>query len=261
MPQPRGKHRETTLHAVRVNYNKERTWSPDQINALTWEGMVLGVSSSPDFALMGDRVVRTTPERPREALLERMEKAVMSYVPSGGTVVEFGSGSGRNIFYLKHRFPDRNFIGLELSPVSVDLSTLLAAKFGIDARFLTCNIADPLPPEHTSWGAHMAYSSHVLEQMPRIFPAALHNMATVAKKAVVLFEPIPEVWPMDRRGLASRLRTYNLDRLRHVMPHIKVLSASGWNTTYVRRLGTADNPLNETVELHLVRTPPERAVG
>ena len=38
---------------------------------------------------------------------------------------------GRNILYLAKKFPDKKFIGIELSPVSVELSKLAADQFRI----------------------------------------------------------------------------------------------------------------------------------
>ena len=51
-------------------------------------------------------------------------------------MVELGSGSGRSLLFLKKRLPDRRFVGLELSPVSVQMARRLSEKFALPVDFV-----------------------------------------------------------------------------------------------------------------------------
>jgi hypothetical protein len=86
--------------------------------------------------------------------------------------------------------------------------------------------------------------------MPRIFPAAVDEMLRRAQSATIFFEPIAELYPLDRRGLLSRMRARELDRLHGLT---KYLRAQGSNIVRATRMGVATNPLNETVELHVAK--------
>src|SRR3546814_12199830 len=75
----------------------------------------------------------------------------------------------------------------------------------------------PLPGELATYDVGLIYSSFALEQMPRIFERAILNMFSLSPDSIVLFEPVPEVWPHNLRGLVSRLRVKAIERL-HTLP-------------------------------------------
>ena len=93
-----------------------------------WDEYIFGKKDSVDFILLHDRVIWASTEMARSFVLSRIEQMVDRYSTGRGTVVEFGSGSGRNLLYLKKRFPHITFVGFELSPVSVQLSRQAASK-------------------------------------------------------------------------------------------------------------------------------------
>ncbi len=219
-----------------------------------WDDVVYGAASDEVVVLVEDRLARGSYRAPRAAVLERLHHHVRTATGPGDLVVEFGSGDGRNLLYLHRALPDRRYLGLELSPRSVELARRLAGRFGAGVDFRRGDATAPLPADLPPGAAALAYSIHALEQMPRIAGHALRNMTTVSRAAVALFEPLPELWPWTPRGLISKARARAIDRVRGLMRTVAELDhAGGWRIAVRRRLGFASNPLNETCEVVLLR--------
>lgn len=244
---------------VMASYDAERGYTLDHMEQLTFEELVYGSADrfdqvqQSDFILIDDRITWGPTRDSRAFLIQEIERRVMELVPAGGTVAEFGSGSGRNLLYLKSRLPDREFIGLELSPVSVQLARRLSAQFERPVRFEAANVCEPLPATIPTQ-VDLVFSTHALEMMPRTFIVAIDNMLSIAREHVLFFEPIPELWPSTPRGWASRARAYVMDRLRGFMPELRPrAAAAGWMIAEAARLKTSTNPINETALVRLAR--------
>lgn len=165
---------------------------------------------------------------------------VGSSTDPGDTVVEFGCGDGRNLIYLQRALPDGDFVELEPSEVSCALARRLAERFDADVTIHEADVTAELPAALPARSAALAYSCHALEQMPRIFGRALANMAVVSRNAIALFEPVPELWPWNRRGVVSRLRVGAIDRMRGLTGAAARLAGGGeWTIETARRLGYA----------------------
>jgi len=207
-----------------------------------------------DFVLLDDEVRWGALRTPRTKLIQRLTDVVSRYAVPGATIIEFGSGDGRNILHLKKRFPATSFIGLELSDVSVNLSRCAARKFGLDAQFCQADVCGPLPQLPDRKDVTLAFSSFALEMMPRIFTRAVDNMAASTSAGLAFFEPAGELWPRNLRGLSSRLRVLQMDRLRGLVRKVNTLSANDdWDVVSMERTKTGINPLNEGCEIHLRR--------
>ena len=246
---------------VQDAYDAERGYTLEREDHLSFDELVYGSADrfdavpESDFVLLDDRVVWAPTRKSRAFLVDQLEQHVARLVPAGGTVVELGSGSGRNLLHLKKQLPDRNYVGLELSPVSARLAQRLSEKFALPVEFVQANVCQPLAPG-VAPAADLVYSSHALEMMPRIFPGAIRNALALSRRHVVFFEPVPELWSMDLRGLASHLRAYVMDRLNGFMPVLDAIlnEHRDWRTTTAERLATSTNPINETCRVHLVRS-------
>lgn len=250
---------------VRAAYDAERGYTLDHMDRLTFDELVYGSADrfdqvrECDFVLLNDRIQWAPTRDSRRFLIQEIERRITELVPAGGTVAEFGSGSGRNLLYLKSCLPDRQFIGLELSPVSVQLARRLSARYEHPVRFEVANACESLPhPPTVPTHVDLAFSTHALEMMPRTFVRAIDNMLSIASRHVLFFEPIPELWPSTPRGLASRARAYVMDRLRGFMPELRPRAASsGWMIAEAARLKTSTNPINETALVRLARRDSE----
>jgi hypothetical protein len=247
---------------VRQAYDVERGYTLDRINELEFADLVYGshdrleAPDASDFVLIGDDVRWESTRTTRRFLVEHMERRIREVTRPGGRLIEFGSGNGRNLLYLKSRLPDREFAGLELSSVSVELARRLSDRFGYTVQVEAGNACAPtLPPLPGPTDA--VFSCHALEMMPRSFVTAVDHMLRIATDRVLFFEPIPELWPSNARGWASHCRAYVMDRLRGFMQVVHARAASaGWRVETAERLKTSTNPINETVEVTLVRARP-----
>jgi SAM-dependent methyltransferase len=155
-----------------------------------------------------DGRVTTDLKAVRRRMMERILATVAGFEPS--MVVEVGSGTGRNLLWLLSRLPGVSGVGFELTPSGVAAANFAAERFEVEARFQQADITDPgcSVPE-----ADVVLSVHALEQLPDAGPT-VDKMAAAARKAVVMFEPFPEMWPGGLAGVAHRLRARDLDRLR-----------------------------------------------
>ncbi|TPM30754.1 class I SAM-dependent methyltransferase [Mesorhizobium sp. B2-3-5] len=55
-------------------------------------------------------------------------------VPAGGTVLELGCGTGRNIILAARRFPDARFFGLDISAEMLETAGTAIAREGLSGR-------------------------------------------------------------------------------------------------------------------------------
>ncbi len=250
---PRKLFRNRTVDKVRTNYNSDRQKMLDDLERIDWDSYIFFPESMQDFTLVNDTLKFSQLREPRKLLLEKMKNAVASVARPGATVVEFGSGDGRNLMYLKKCFPEMKFVGFELSDVSVELSKLAAKKFGVDdVSFHCADATAPLPVDLSNQNVVCCFSSFALEMMPNIFSKAVDQMVSLSKDLVVFFEPVDELWSNDLRGLTSKLRVQNLHRLKGLYPYAREIEKrGGWNVTKAERSGIAINPFNEMVEIQL----------
>jgi hypothetical protein len=157
-----------------------------------------------------------------------------------GNIVEFGSGGGRNLLYLAKHGVQNPLVGLELSGVSVDLARRAADHFGINARFEQCNVTQALPEIGP---VDVVFSVHAFEMMPRVFVGGVENIRRLQPRVAIFIEPIEELWSHSPRGLLSRFRVRQLDRLRGFYREAAKLG----RVVEAREIEFATNPLNPTV--------------
>jgi SAM-dependent methyltransferase len=222
------------------NHERDEYWKQD----LTLDDFIYGNNATVIWTLIDDKLVRAKLRDVRMKILPRLKKRIEQYSKPGDLIVEFGAGTGRNLAYLAKELPDRKYLGLELTPRSVEDAnrTLQGFKLPVEMR-----VADVTQPVEVSQPAAVSYSVLALEQMPgEVSRAALVQMAATAKRAVVCLEPIRELFPYSVRGITSRLRQYRADYLNGLPAHAKAL---GLNVVVAERTGHAHNPLNEVCEL------------
>ena len=175
---------------------------------------------------------------------ERVVRAIGGYHPE--CVIEFGSGAARNLLAVKRALPEVRCIGLELTAPSVELSQAVARHYGLAIEVRQADIMQPVAdlPDAT-----VCFSVHALEQIPDA-RFAFQQMHQHARRAVVLFEPIVELYGWGLRAIAARIRAHHLDRLRDLYPY---LQQARYPIPIARLLPDAVNPLNPTVELHVAK--------
>ena len=143
--------------------------------------------------------------------LTHLGDVIQAHTDGTGTVVELGSGRGRNLLYLKRRFPGLRCVGLDISPVSTALAHAAAERFGLEIEVASADVTQPLPPLPS--GIAVCYSVHALEQMPRVFPQAVQAMLGLHPACRGVVQPVAELHPPTLRGWVSRLYIRDHDYL------------------------------------------------
>lgn len=233
-----------TPEKVRVNYDKYR----QAREIADFDEYVYGDPRLSEVILQDDIVQRAPVTCVRKAFLPRLREVIHGHIDgvSNPTIVEFGSGSGRNLLYLKKTFPNARMLGLELSPVSVDLSRRAASTFGLDVSFREADISSSIPDLPSD--VTVCFSVHALEQMPRIFRAPVGTMLSLAERAVIFFEPVGELYAKNLRGWVARMRLAQEDYLDGLYNHLVEIRAP---ILRAERMRLGANPLNETVEIQV----------
>jgi SAM-dependent methyltransferase len=203
-----------TADAVRAEYDPSYDEFADEFRKSAWPveeyaltGPRAELSERWDFANKLDgRVIIGGSEEVRRRILVHLEAEVRRV--QAASVIEAGCGNGRNLLYLKSRMPDLTITGLDLSEPAVRLAREAASRYGLAGDFIQHDITAPWPVEKTD----VVFSVHALEQLPDTALQTLRVMRGHARKAVVLLEPLPDLW-QGPVGLAGRLRARFNDRL------------------------------------------------
>lgn len=233
-------------------YNSQtryEVWKDD----IAFDDLVYGNSRDPVWTVQDGETRRGTIAEVRTQQLAVLREVVEHYTEPGALVVEFGAGTGRNLMFLAKTLPDRRYIGLELTPESVRLAQSVVDREGLDVEF---RVADITKPQDLA-GAKVSYSVHALEQLSTEGATAAVRMLDCSENAVLLIEPVRELFPHSIRGWAARLRMNRADYLRGLLPFLR--GVRGWEIARARRLGWAANPFNESCEVLMVKTPAEGA--
>jgi SAM-dependent methyltransferase len=218
---------------------KRFDWRPN----LTFDDLVHSDDRIPKWILDEGRLRIGTERTVRLHLLSQLEQRILQFLPDGrGTVIEFGCGTGRNLFHLARTFPQLQLIGIELTPSTAEYARSTGRSAGLAVTIHTGDMTADWSLLH----ADVAFSVHAIEQLTYTFGKAIDNMASVARKGIVLFEPIRELYPWTLRGLAARFRNmtanYPKDLMRYVRrkPELKIEQT---------RILPSGNPVNPTIEV------------
>jgi SAM-dependent methyltransferase len=231
--------RDATWVTNEYNHERDEYWKP----ALTEDEFVYGDGENPTWVLLDHKLVRGTAREVRLRLLKRLRDRVVRYSKPGDLIVEFGAGTGRNMAYLARELPDRQYVGIELTPRSVEDAKKILAHFALPVEMRIGDMTKPLGLDRP---AAVAFSVLALEQLPgHVSREALKQMASTATRAIVCFEPIRELFPFTLRGITSRLRQYRADYLAGMPAHAREL---GLKVVVQERTGLAHNALNEICE-------------
>lgn len=231
--------RDTEFVTNEYNHDhRDEYWKP----AMSADDFMFGNAETKNWILVDHQLRRGTVRDVREHLLPRLRDRIAKSSKAGDLIVEFGAGTGRNLAYLARELPDRKYLGLELTPRSVDDARKQLSALNLPVEMRVADVTKPVDAR----GA-VSYSVLALEQLPSSLSRdAMHQMATTASNAVVCFEPIRELYPLSIRGITSRLRQYRADYLNGLPKHAREL---GLSIVTEQRTGLAHNPLNEICEL------------
>jgi hypothetical protein len=241
-----GRYRRRTPATVRAAYDVGRS----KIKLTEFDRYVFGKGVDPEIILRDHHVQWSSRTEVRRIEREHVADTVAAACKgiAAPVVVEAGSGTGANLLVLKRRHPNLRAIGLELSPVSVELSRQAAIAFDSDVDFRQADLSKPLPDLGVP--VDVVFSCHALEQMPDVFTTAVDSMLALARVEAIFFEPIGELYGDRLRDRVGRWRLRAVDYLNGLHGY---LVASQADITKVERLGLGLSPFNETIEVHARR--------
>jgi SAM-dependent methyltransferase len=216
-------------------------WRPQ----LSLDDLIYSDDTTQKWILKDGKLVVATDRVAREYLLARLSERIREFLPDGrGKVVEFGCGTGRNLFYLARTFPNLELAGLDLSESSIEHARQIAKQEGLNVKFEAADVT----VDCSRFGqADVVFSVHALEQIPHLFTRAMENMAAMAKRGIILFEPVHELFPRSLRGLAARFRLRNANYLDGLLQHVE--ASPKLSVAHAAAMPTVGNPLNQTCEL------------
>jgi SAM-dependent methyltransferase len=241
-----GRYGRRTPATVRAAYDVGRS----KIKLTEFDRYVFGKGVDPEIVLRDHHVQWSSRTEVRRIEREHVADIVAAACEgiAAPVVVEAGSGTGANLFVLKRRHPNLRAIGLELSPVSVELSRQAATSFDIDVEFRQADLSKPLPDLGVP--VDVVFSCHALEQMPDVFTTAADSMLALARVEAIFFEPIGELYGDRLRDRVGRWRLRAVDYLNGLYRYLVARQA---DITKVERLGFGLSPFNETIEVHARR--------
>ena len=116
---------------------------------------------------------------PGEFYRETLVSTIIAQFPHIRSVTEYGCGVGRNLLYLKRRFPDIRCFGYELVPEGVEIAQAAASKFCVDVEYAQLDyVRDPVA-KYIFESTDVAFTMFSLEQLPSGCDIALRNILQV----------------------------------------------------------------------------------
>jgi len=177
------------------------------------------------------RLTMSTATAVREHTCELLVEAIKN--AGGESILEVGCGDGNNVALIKEALPHARVAGCDISDGRIAFAQKYHAERGLDAEFRVGD-ATNLPYPDNSFD--VLFSLYCLEHLPAEFPKAVKSMLRVAKKKVIMVEPIPEYF-----GPLQRLYAFATDYIRGLP---EFLEREGIDVESVELLSSAANPLN-----------------
>lgn len=144
--------------------------------------------------------------------------------PSGGSVLEIGCGTGRNLLYAARRYPDAVVYGLDISDEMLTSAASAVSKARLRARVHLAQ-ADATAFDGTAFGRpcfDRVFFSYTLSMIPdwrTALQAAVKLLAPAGELHVVDFGPCDRLPALFRSALYGWLKQF------HVTPRTALLDA------------------------------------
>ncbi|MBZ9748731.1 class I SAM-dependent methyltransferase [Mesorhizobium sp. CO1-1-7] len=147
-------------------------------------------------------------------------------VPSGGTVLELGCGTGRNIILAARAYPDARFFGLDISAEMLETAGAAVAREGLSDRVMLArgDATDFNPKALFGQGSFdrvfVSYSLSMIPGWEKTVSAALAALAPMGSLHVVDFgqqEGLPGWFRTLLRGWLKKFHVTPRESLRDVL--------------------------------------------
>lgn len=185
----------------------------------------------PKLRVIDGRLMMAAGEVVREQYCHRLGAIFRAHGVT--SILEAGTGDGNNLPLLQERLPKARLHGIDISPKRIDFAAGHPIHRELGITFSVASAA-ALPFETGSFDA--VFSMYCIENLPREFKNAIREMTRVARKCVVLVEPIPE-----HRGAAQRIYARASNFVRGLP---EFLEKEDLDVVSVELLASAGVPLN-----------------
>jgi SAM-dependent methyltransferase len=193
-----------TPERVAAEYEAGR-WA-DILRARAWErapsleAFLVGSSARPVNAVVDGRICRLSEAAYLRHRLGALQDLVARGLGRDRELVELGCGHGYNLFALSLAFPQRRFIGLDISPTGIAAARGIAAWFGLAHRitFDVIDLTDPQSANFVQLRDRAVLTFFCLEQVPAHVEAVLQSIAAARPARVLNAEPAAEMLSLRR---------------------------------------------------------------
>jgi hypothetical protein len=172
-------------------FYRERTWE----RASSLEAFLVGNGQKPLTAWVDKRPCRISQRDYYRYRLTALAVLVESSLGDTEDLIELGSGYGYNLFALSLAFPNRRFIGLDISPAGVATGRAIAEHFGLQER-IEFDLIDLVDPHHANYAkvsGRVVLTYFCLEQLPAEIGNILRNISRAGPNRVMHVEPAAEL--------------------------------------------------------------------
>lgn len=135
----------------------------------------------------------------------RLQWALDTYFEGASAATEYGSGLGRNLLFLKSKYPHLRCYGYELVNDGVEIARAAAEKFGIAVSYAQLDFLKDPPEKFVFPDTDVAFTLFALEQLPSDCDIALRKILDRSAMGSIHLEPVPENYPRSLRGLIGRI--------------------------------------------------------
>lgn len=142
--------------------------------------------------------------------------------PPGGTVLELGCGTARNLIVAAKRYPDARFFGFDISEAMLEAARESVRKAGLEGRiFLTKGDATAFSAQHLFGlqGFDRAFCSYTLSMIPgweQAISAATASLAPGGRMHIVDFGTQDELPRWFAKGLHAWLARFQVSPRREL---------------------------------------------
>jgi methyltransferase family protein len=160
------------------------------------------------IAVLDGRLVRLEHQAFTRIAFERVRAVLEEYSDPDDTVVELGSGWGRNLFALSRALHRAGFEGYEISANGVAVAREIARHFRLDnVTFGHVDLLDGESEGYGRVGGRVVLTYHALEQLPRHAATVIDLLLARAPKRVIHVEPSRDAVP-NRPAYGWNVRLY-----------------------------------------------------
>jgi len=176
---------------------RERVWE----RADSLEAFLIGERTDMIVARVDDTPTRLPCREYYRYRLDALPRLVSRYLDCDD-VAELGCGIGNNLFALSLAFPERHFLGLDISPNGVETGRAIAAHFGLSDRvhFDFLDLANASDPNFALLRDKCCLTFFCLEQIPYSIEGVVRNIARARPRRVLHVEPSAELLDLRRPG-------------------------------------------------------------